>query len=200
MPEPAAGLRPILVIEDDDDAREGLVRALETAGYRAVGVSSAIEALGMLRDGGRASMILLDLFLPGMSGWQFREEQVRDAELASIPVIVISGYPHTLDTIQRGRLRGAAAFSKPVDPDALFAAIEQHVRRLPLDCAARLAAVGDISAPVAGSWPSGAGEILPTNPLRDVGEDRSGDDSTSDPTGPQRQEVHPGEHRRDGGE
>ena len=104
------------------------------AGYPAVGAPTAIEALTMLRKRqARPSLILLDLFLPGMSGWEFREAQCGDPDLAAIPVILVSGFPHTLDTIQRGRLRAAEAFRKPVDPSALLAVVQQHVRRSPLD-------------------------------------------------------------------
>jgi DNA-binding response OmpR family regulator len=51
-------------------------------------------------------------------------------------VILVSGYPHTLETIRHGHLRAGAAFRKPVDPTALLAVIQQHVRRSTLDRAA----------------------------------------------------------------
>ena len=133
MPDAGGEVRPILLVEDDNDTREVLSVALEAAGYPAVGVRTAVEALTVLHEKQvRPSLILLDLFLPGMSGWQFREAQCEDTELAAIPVIVVSGYPHTLDTIQRGGMRAASAFQKPVDPNALLAAVRQYARRSPL--------------------------------------------------------------------
>lgn len=84
--------RRVAVIDDDDDFRELVVQFLVESGLEPVGFSNAREALVALRrPGGRPAVILLDLEMPGMSGWDFRREQLRDPLLARIPVVVASG-------------------------------------------------------------------------------------------------------------
>jgi two-component system sensor histidine kinase ChiS len=102
---------------------------LEIEGYHAVGLPSANEALAVLRRRElRPALILLDLMMPGMTGWDFRTEQLQDDELAAIPVIVMSGWSSTLDAVQKGALRAATALVKPVDPEQLVAEVARHVR------------------------------------------------------------------------
>jgi DNA-binding response OmpR family regulator len=121
--------RTVLVVDDDGDVRGALVAVLEVEGYHAVGLPSANEALAALRRRElRPSLILLDLMMPGMTGWDFRTEQLQDDELAEIPVIVMSGWSSTLDAVQKGALRAATALVKPVDPERLVAEVARHVR------------------------------------------------------------------------
>jgi CheY-like chemotaxis protein len=81
----------VVVIDDDEDWRELVVQFLADEGYDAVGFSDAREALAALRGREAApGVILLDLEMPGMTGWEFRREQLRDPRLARIPVVVAS--------------------------------------------------------------------------------------------------------------
>jgi CheY-like chemotaxis protein len=81
----------VLVVEDDRDTREMLVRFLELEGYRAETAANGREALDRLVNGAvRPAVIVLDLMMPVMDGWQFRQEQSRHASLEHIPVIVVS--------------------------------------------------------------------------------------------------------------
>jgi two-component system response regulator MprA len=83
--------RSVLVVEDEGDIR-GMIRlALELEGYVVFEATDGRRALEQLRAGLRPSLILLDLMMPGMNGWEFRAEQGRDPELAAIPVVLISG-------------------------------------------------------------------------------------------------------------
>lgn len=130
MVSTADAIAPVLVIDDDDDLREGVVGVIESAGYPAAGARTGREAFALLRGGAlRPAVILLDLMMPGMTGWQFRAEQMADPELASIPVIFVSAYPNTLSVIEHGRLRGAAVMGKPVDFDRLLRLLAVHSRR-----------------------------------------------------------------------
>lgn len=83
-------VEPILVIDDDDDIRDSLAEILIDEGYSVRCFADCAQALEHLRHDGRASLIILDLMMPGMSGWTFREEQCHDERLASIPVIAMS--------------------------------------------------------------------------------------------------------------
>src|SRR5688572_16349424 len=83
----------VLVIDDHDAYRETLAEALGDCGYEVAAASSGRDALNTLRDAtaSRPDLILLDLRMPEMNGWRFREEQLSDPGLASIPAIVVSG-------------------------------------------------------------------------------------------------------------
>lgn len=86
----AASDEHILVVEDDKDLRETLSEALELEGYVAVCAENGEAALRYLRSGARPCLILLDLMMPVMDGWTFRQELLKDEALASIPVIVMT--------------------------------------------------------------------------------------------------------------
>jgi CheY-like chemotaxis protein len=81
----------VLVIEDDADIRFGLAVILEDEGYRVATAPNGREALKYMREApAPPCLILLDLMMPDMDGWQFRAEQRRDPLLASVPVVIIS--------------------------------------------------------------------------------------------------------------
>jgi CheY-like chemotaxis protein len=81
----------ILVVDDDRLIRESLVELLEDYGCTAVGASNGRDAMDVLADDG-ACLILLDMMMPIMDGRAFREEQIKRAELADIPVVLISAF------------------------------------------------------------------------------------------------------------
>src|SRR5919206_4825152 len=85
----------VMVVEDDFAIRETLRELLEDEGYRVVWAANGREALQRLKE--RAPrLILLDLMMPVMDGWEFRTAQQRDPELARIPVVIISA-DHALE-------------------------------------------------------------------------------------------------------
>ncbi|CAN5674710.1 hypothetical protein BH23ACI1_BH23ACI1_12260 [soil metagenome] len=114
----------VFVVEDDADTREMLCRFLELEGYRVESAANGQQALDRLNGGAAASVILLDLMMPVMDGWQFRREQVRNANLASIPVIVVSAAGR--DRI--GRIDANAVLSKPVDLEELLERVAAYCR------------------------------------------------------------------------
>ncbi len=86
------GRARVAVIEDDEDIRELVVQLLADSGFESVGFADGRAALAALRQPGAApAVILLDLEMPGMTGWEFRREQLRDPLLAHVPVVVASG-------------------------------------------------------------------------------------------------------------
>ncbi|HYO72135.1 MAG TPA: response regulator [Archangium sp.] len=114
----------ILVVEDDEDLREGLCDLLEAEGYRAVGVFNGLEALQYLRAHRLPCVILLDLMMPGMSGGEFRARQLADAMLARVPTIVVSAMD--LNHQQAQVLNAAGYLSKPVSVARLSQTVRQH--------------------------------------------------------------------------
>jgi CheY-like chemotaxis protein len=112
----------VFVVEDDVDTRDMLGRFLELEGFEVELASNGKQALERLSAGVHPCVILLDLMMPVMDGWQFRREQVRDRELAEIPVIVVSA---------AGRERIAeidanAYLTKPVDLEQLLERVSQY--------------------------------------------------------------------------
>jgi CheY-like chemotaxis protein len=81
----------ILIIDDDASIRELLVEVLEEEGYPVQSASNGEEALSILRTLPKLpKLILLDLMMPVMDGWAFRQEQLQDPLLIGIPVVVLS--------------------------------------------------------------------------------------------------------------
>jgi CheY-like chemotaxis protein len=117
----------VLVVEDEDTARDSLLMLLRAEGFEADGVGNGKEALRVLRQGYEACLILLDLAMPVMNGWAFRVEQRRDAQLADIPVAVLTA---TADAAQEGeRLGAVAGLQKPLDATALLDLVADHCPR-----------------------------------------------------------------------
>jgi len=111
----------VMVIDDDEPLRESVCDALGDAGYSAVSAPNGAAALQDLRAGAaKPDVILLDLMMPGMNGWQFREEQLRDPALADIPVVVM-----TASRDLRGLQVGEVLY-KPITLDRLLAVVRRH--------------------------------------------------------------------------
>lgn len=114
----------ILVVEDDLDLGETLCEILKMSGYRASHVLDSGEALQLLSNDGSHDLILLDLMMPRMDGWAFREAQLRDRKLKDIPVLVLSAVGEIAKPIKAdGVLR------KPVTPETLLATIQKLIHR-----------------------------------------------------------------------
>jgi len=110
----------ILLVEDDPDARDEMASILRREGYDVVAVGDGQEALEMVRRETPA-LILLDLMMPVMDGFEFRVRQMQDPALAGIPIIVLSG---GWDVQRKAATLGASAcLQKPVDPSRLLAMV-----------------------------------------------------------------------------
>ena len=110
----------ILLVEDDELLRGAMKMVLEWEGYRVACAGDGRQALDFLRAGGRPSLILLDVMLPGLDGWQFRQQQRRDPDLAKIPVVVVS----ILDAAECPE--AAAHVRKPFAAEELLEAVRRH--------------------------------------------------------------------------
>ena len=115
--------RPILVVDDDADLRETLGELLREEGYRPHLCDNGRQALDALRRGLRPRLVLLDLMMPEMNGWEFREAQLRDARFSAIPVVVMTA-SRGLD---RRPIRAAEILLKPIGLGELIAAIQRNL-------------------------------------------------------------------------
>ena len=122
----ATGL--VLVIEDHDDTRHMVEEYLAWEGVPVVAAENGLTGLAALRQH-RPCVVLLDLTMPVMDGWQFRSEQQRldDAALAGTPVIVLSALP---DAAQHARtLHAAAVIPKPIDFERMITVVRAYCDR-----------------------------------------------------------------------
>jgi CheY-like chemotaxis protein len=118
--------KSILVAEDDDATRRTLATLLGVAGYAVTSVANGREALDSLRRQ-PTDLILLDLTMPVVDGWQFLKEQRQDSSLASIPVVVVSG---AAGADQKADSLGVEALlRKPVELNQLLAAVRGFLTR-----------------------------------------------------------------------
>jgi CheY-like chemotaxis protein len=117
----------ILLVDDDKDVRSALSELLREEGYSVETAPNGREALARLRAGSiHPAVILLDLMMPGMDGWDFRSEQMRDPRIASVPVVVVSASGFSHESI-RTQFRPAAYVQKPIEKDVLLGAIRAVV-------------------------------------------------------------------------
>jgi len=115
-------LKTVLVIEDNAIAREGLSVVLRRHGYRIAMAADGGEALAYLQ-GARPDLILLDMLMPGVDGWQFLEEMRRLPLLSSVPVIITTG---SIITRAWALDHGATGFlKKPFDEEDLLNEIQR---------------------------------------------------------------------------
>lgn len=118
----------IMVIDDDAELRETVRMILDRDGHRTVGAADGAEALQLLRGTSvRPSLILLDLMMPGMNGWEFCEEKQRDPEIQGIPVI---GFTAGRDSA-RHPPDLTEVLLKPMRLEELLAVVRRHVRSVP---------------------------------------------------------------------
>lgn len=128
MPSDSLDSAPILVIDDDLATREVLSMLLDAEGYTVQTATDGAAALQHLRQGEHPALILLDLMMPIMDGWQFRREQLRDPRLADIPVIVCSASARACPHL--AELHALACLHKPIDPTELAGVVQRCYPRM----------------------------------------------------------------------
>ena len=111
-------------MEDDSDLRQALSDILRDEGYSVAMAADGREALERLRRDLRPSLILLDLTMPVMNGWQFRAEQRQDPALSAIPVVVLSAGEHLAE--QMVPLGIDDYVPKPIELAHLLQTIERY--------------------------------------------------------------------------
>ena len=105
--------RSILVVDIDLAIRDSLKSALQEEGFDVLTAANGCEALEVLRAGERPSAILLDLMMPVMDGWDFRQERLADPALRDIPVLIVTAAGFSSESV-RTQFGDLALFSKPV--------------------------------------------------------------------------------------
>jgi CheY-like chemotaxis protein len=112
----------VLTVDDDPDLLEVTSFVIEQEGVAVETARNGEEALALLRAGKRPSLVLLDLMMPVMNGWEFLNEVAKDPPLRQIPIVVLTAAKHL-------QVAGAVeVLSKPMDLAALLRVVERYVR------------------------------------------------------------------------
>ena len=114
----------VLIVEDDPDVREFMKVLFEGFGYSTLTAANGLEAFDRIAEQ-RPCAILLDVHMPVMDGYQFRARQLRDPELADIPVLCISAVFDPHEVMLR---TGAQCLSKPAEVETLLKHVEKMCR------------------------------------------------------------------------
>jgi CheY-like chemotaxis protein len=113
--------RNILIVEDDVDIRLSLQELLQAEGYNVHGATNGKEGLEWLHQMDLPCLILLDLMMPVMDGWEFAKIKQQDGRIAPIPVVVVSAFENAPETV-----RAARYIKKPIKFDALLQVVHQY--------------------------------------------------------------------------
>lgn len=111
----------VLVVDDDADSREAIALLLEQNGYTAARAENGKAALEHLQAGFDPDLVLTDLLMPVMSGWELYTAMKGRLAWASIPIVVLAG----MTPEQRGQLSVEGAFEKPMDLPVLLKRIAE---------------------------------------------------------------------------
>jgi CheY-like chemotaxis protein len=123
MAADGAGAEVILVVDDDESIRESLQMALELENYSTALAADGAAALAWLRANPAPRLILLDLMMPVMDGWQLFDHLRRDERLSRVPVVVITAFGRELGSVEQ-----LPVLKKPVDLRDLHRVIERSAR------------------------------------------------------------------------
>jgi len=113
-----------MVVEDDPHLRADLAELFRDEGYDVVTAREGGEALRWMQSAIRPGLIVLDLLMSPMTGWEVRSHQLEDPAMASVPVIILSG----INDVPRhaARLEIPDYFGKPIEVDRLLQTIQRH--------------------------------------------------------------------------
>lgn len=117
--------KSILIAEDNVDIRETLEDVLMNEGYSVATAANGKEALHRLSQLQAPTLILLDLMMPVMSGWEFLDAQKKNAVIAANPVVVMSAVKATQSLEDPTPLKTAGNFSKPIAIDPLLDLVKE---------------------------------------------------------------------------
>lgn len=110
----------VLVVDDEVDIRQAVTEVLAEEGHTVQAAGDGAEALAKMHAF-HPQLVLLDLMMPGMNGWEFRRAQKIDPDVATIPVVVLSALSQ-----RDGDIDAEGYIQKPFDLDDLLNAVRQH--------------------------------------------------------------------------
>lgn len=118
----------VLVVEDDEDIRADLAAILRVKGFAVDEAANGKEALAQLQGGARPCLIVLDLMMPVMNGWELRAAMLGEHTLSEIPVVVVSGKGRIAPD-EEATLAPAAVLVKPFELTELLELVARYCPR-----------------------------------------------------------------------
>jgi len=113
--------KSVLIIEDDDDIRETLQQLLELEGYSVRSAANGRQGLDLLPQMGTPCLILLDLMMPVMDGWEFLKVKSGNVRIAPIPVVVVSALDNA------GQIKDVRGYiKKPIEYNSLMRVVSEY--------------------------------------------------------------------------
>ena len=134
----------VLVVEDDHDIAELVRLHLVRAGFETDLVTSGDEVLPRLREA-RPDLVVLDVMLPGLSGLEVCRLVRADAELAAVPIVMVTARVHEEDRVAGFEIGADAYVTKPFSPRELVARVQAVLRRTKSLAADQVVNIGSIS-------------------------------------------------------
>lgn len=125
--QPRHARHTVLVVDDVEETREAIVSMLLTKGFDAVGAASALVALELFAAGLRPCVMLLDVRMPEMDGWELWDRMRARDDLARIATVILTAEPADHTRAEAAGIR--ELLRKPVDGRALVAVVERHCDR-----------------------------------------------------------------------
>lgn len=118
--------RTVLIIEDEKLIIVSTQMVLEAAGFRVESAVNGEEGIQKARST-RPDLVLLDIMMPGIDGWETLTRLKRDPETSGIPVIVFTAREHARGHQKSTEMGAADYFRKPFEPDELIELVEKHI-------------------------------------------------------------------------
>jgi CheY-like chemotaxis protein len=112
----------VLIVEDDHDLRDDLAFILRAKGYSVIAAENGSIALAKLKAS-RPDIVLLDLMMPVMNGWELRTKMLEDPALRQLPTVILTGVASPHETVKAMQASGYLA--KPFDTSKLLETIER---------------------------------------------------------------------------
>jgi CheY-like chemotaxis protein len=109
----------VLVVDDDDEIRDAICGVLEAEGYTTMIAENGERALRAIDNGRRPCVVLLDLMMPVMNGWDFMRAVAAKRDLDDLPVVVVSAYS------EKPAPGAKRILKKPLDVKQLLAAVRE---------------------------------------------------------------------------
>jgi two-component system cell cycle response regulator len=116
----------ILVIDDNPANLDLMLYLLRAFGHDAVGASNGVAGYEALRDG-EYSLVLTDILMPGMDGYEIARRMKADARLVSTPLVAVTALAMAGDRARIDAAGFADYISKPIEPTTFVAQIERHL-------------------------------------------------------------------------
>jgi len=128
-PRADGGHRNLLFVDDSAFFRNMLTPVLKAAGYRVTAVQGAQDALTLMKNGQQFDVVVTDLDMPGMSGFEFAEALRSDPRMTEVPIIALSSMTSP-EAVERGRQVGFHDYIAKFDRPGLIAALKQQAAEI----------------------------------------------------------------------